>query len=222
MLHVIKQIVDKKFLPWYSDYEETAMPDEKDGLHLIEYIIKNRGQSRYTGPLSVDKGANAQIKSGKFDLKASMQILRKKEITSSYDEHYGYIKKILKPRNNIFAYKRCQDLEFKEWMIKQVAIYIDSWILLKDDLRFQDQVLKALRSLNARYLAHAIPTSEQRGQYHVRNADWRQSRPARLDKLDTQKKLYKKDMNAEFKQKLKREGMLGDIEKMIKEEENKN
>lgn len=138
LFDALKNMIQPSYIQWFTDWEKTALVDDKKGLHVLEFIINSRGQKKYDGYLSKDTGVKAQLKSGRFNHTATLALLRQKEIITRYTIDYGYIGKILKPKNNIFYYKKVSEMEFRDFLQQRVLQFLDAWVALNDDLKFQE------------------------------------------------------------------------------------
>jgi hypothetical protein len=221
MYNTLQAIISPKYIQWYWDFEEICLVDDKKGLHIMDFIFKTRGQKKYDGYLSADASA-AQMMTKKFDMKGCEAMMRKKETTTRYTQDFamGGLQTSVKPKTNIFVFKNVSQLEHHEFLQSKVAMFLDSWIALNDELKWQELVLKALRALNSRFRAHQVPTSEQRDQFNAKKKDWALSKPIRLDNINVSSKLTKTDYNAEFKQKIKGDWeLMKQIDQAEREEE---
>ena len=89
-------------------------------------------------------------------------------------------------------------MDFSRPLTDLAKLFIDNWIELNDELEFQDLVLACLRSLYSRLKAQDVTTTEDKGIY-IHKADWKLSKPIRVDQAGTELKAYKTNYNAIFK-----------------------
>eukprot|EP01016_Furgasonia_blochmanni_P043713 TRINITY_DN5976_c0_g1_i4.p1 TRINITY_DN5976_c0_g1~~TRINITY_DN5976_c0_g1_i4.p1 ORF type:complete len:159 (-),score=51.02 TRINITY_DN5976_c0_g1_i4:94-570(-) len=135
----------------------------------------------------------------------SEDILKQTYSKSTYNMEFGYLKKDLRPQNNIFKYKKCSEMDFATPLNTLAAQFVDNWIELNDELEFQEMVLACLRALYARVKANQVKKSEFSTQYAWKNIDWNLCKPERVDKLGAELKQPKINYNSIFKQRLKDE-----------------
>lgn len=59
--------------------------------------------------------------------------------------------------------------------------FLDNWIELRDNVKYQKFVLSCLRSINSKVQLSDPNTTEMKTQYNWKN-DWNLSKPVRIDK----------------------------------------
>lgn len=80
--------------------------------------------------------------------------------------------------------------------------FIDNWIELKDDVKYQKIVLNSLRSINCKVKLSDPNSTEMRTQYNWKN-DWQLAKPVRIDKAGEDLFAFKPNLEAIEKQKAK-------------------
>ena len=78
--------------------------------------------------------------------------------------------------------------------------FIDNWLELKDDVKYQKVVLSCLRSLNSKVHLSDPHNTEMKTQYNWKN-DWQLAKPVRIDKAGEDLYVYKPNVEAIEKQK---------------------
>ena len=178
--------------------------------------METRGQQKYSHSFLLSKTVMLNP-GGDFDYEAAEKYFRQKQLSTRYSCDYGKNNASIKAPPNLFQYKQVKDLEYAEWLEPLAVKFIDIWIGLHDTEN-QELLLDALRSLNARYRANLTQEGEYRAEYNTRKKDWDLSKPTDVT-LFTKKTVQKeKDYNAEFKQQLKRNHMMDEVNKMISDE----
>lgn len=77
--------------------------------------------------------------------------------------------------------------------------FIDNWLDVKDEVKFQKLVLSCLRSLNSKVHLSDANISEMKTKYDWKN-DWTLAKPVRIDKAGEDLFLYKPNVAAIQKQ----------------------
>jgi hypothetical protein len=80
--------------------------------------------------------------------------------------------------------------------------FIDNWLELKDDVKYQKVLLSCLRSLNSKVHLSDANSTEMKTQYNWKN-DWQLAKPVRIDKAGEDLYVYKPNVEAIEKQKIK-------------------
>lgn len=80
--------------------------------------------------------------------------------------------------------------------------FIDNWIDLKDEVKYQKFALSCIRSLNSKIQIADPNTTEFRTKYNWKN-DWNLSKPVRIDKAGEDLFAFKPNLEAIEKQKMK-------------------
>jgi len=127
----------------------------------------------------------------------------------------------MKPETNIFRFKKCSEMDFKNVLTKLAVQFIDNWIALKDELEFQELVLCCLRSIHARFKSLEQRRSEFKTAYQW-NVDWKLCKPIRIDKVGADVRTIKADYNTIFKQNLKKELQFAELHKEVDSVEHSN
>jgi hypothetical protein len=77
--------------------------------------------------------------------------------------------------------------------------FIDNWLQLKDDKKYEQIVLSCLRSINSKVHLSDPNVTEMKTSYNWKN-DWNLSKPVRLDKAGEDLYVFKPNVAAIQKQ----------------------
>ena len=78
--------------------------------------------------------------------------------------------------------------------------FIDNWLEIKDDVKYQKAVLSCLRSINSKVELSDANTTEMKTQYNWKN-DWHLAKPVRIDKAGEDLYAFKPNLVAIERQK---------------------
>ena len=91
--------------------------------------------------------------------------------------------------------------------------FIDNWLELKDDVKYQKVVLSCLRSLNSKVHLSDASNTEMKTQYNWKN-DWQLAKPVRIDKAGEDLYVYKPNVEAIEKQKVREAKRLNKLKEL--------
>ena len=110
---ILTKLVQKQYLNWFLDWIDTATPNEKLGLQIINFIYDTRGLVKADANISQAEPDVKTLYHSKFDMKASEQFFKKKISTTAYQKEFGKgIGKSADP-NNILTFMKVREVGFE-------------------------------------------------------------------------------------------------------------
>ena len=206
---LLSEFIKKEYIHLYSEFDQSAMPNDVKGLHILNFILQTKGHKKYSGPIGNQcQKANIQNQSNKIGIQESLRMKRERETCTQYNKDFGKNIEICTPKRSIFAFKDINQLEFKEFLKEKLIIYLNNWISLYDEYKIQELVLSGQRALNSRFRVNKVGQSNQYDTLnHEIKKDWNLSKPFRLDQYYS-KQVKVKDYDNEFKQNMKKDWRL--------------
>ncbi|CAG9312320.1 unnamed protein product [Blepharisma stoltei] len=178
MTENIEQVLNWILKPQYKDkaisWAQACTSDEMKGLKLIGAIFKHKGKKKFRKN-SHDPNTSAR------SVKAFESELRKRQLMSTYESEFSYR---ANPNTNILQYRKLGDIQCSEILTPLAVMFIEEWIDLKDDPKYQSLVLQCLRSLNAIIKSSSASVSETHKSF-LWNDPTKNFKPHRLDQVSS-------------------------------------
>jgi hypothetical protein len=177
LAETLQLILKAELVGSLATWHQTATSDEVKGLKIIAAVYKHKGVKRFR---SKPQTSYSELPT----LREVAAERRKKQLQSHYEAEFSSSRPS-EQKSAVLRLTKLGDLPCS-FVLNSVALkFLESWVLLGDDPKYQELALIALRSMAAVVSSHSQAISEQRKQF-VWNDPTRGFKAHRVDQVAQQ------------------------------------
>lgn len=150
-------ILKPELVKLLATWVQTASREEVKGLKVIAAVYKHKGVKKFR---SKPQTAQSDLPT----LKEVAAERRKRQLQSTYEAEFSALR-VSEQRSAVLRFRKLSDLPCSTVLNSIALRFLESWVVLGDDIIYQELVLSCLRSLAATVSADRQSISEQRKQF---------------------------------------------------------